>query len=86
MNLIMSTMDLPNIPGFLSDHILTSRGYEAYWRSRFSTLEIQASGPGYRITHDYASSFKGAYYDTLEEAVYHVRYRAINKFFGDDIF
>ena len=55
----MSTMDLPNIPGFLSDHILTSRGYEAYWRSKFSTLEIHASGSGYRITHDYASSFIG---------------------------
>ena len=82
----MSTMDLPEIPGFISDHILTRRGYEAYWRSKFSTLEIHSSGPGYRVTHDYAASFTGAYYDTLEEAVYYVRYRAITNFLGDDIF
>lgn len=82
----MSTMDLSDIPGFISDHILTRRGYEAYWRSRFSTLEIHSSGPGYRVTHDYAASFTGAYYDTLEEAVYYVRYRAITNFLGDDIF
>ncbi len=80
----MSTMDLPNIPGFLSDHILTLRGYEGWWRSRFSTLEIHASGSGYRITHDDAHPFKGAFYDTLEEAVYHVRYRAITNFLGDE--
>lgn len=80
----MSTMDLPEIPGFLSDHILTHRGYEAYWRSKFSTLAIHASGPGYRVTNDFGHSFKGEYYDTLEEAVYHVRYRAITNFLGDE--
>ena len=42
------------------------------------------SGKGYRITHDDAHPFKGAFYDTLEEAVYHVRYRAITNFLGDE--
>lgn len=76
--------NLPEIPGFLSDHILTNKGYLGYWRSKFSNLQIHVSGSGYRITHDDAHPFKGAYYDTLEEAVYHVRYRAINNFLGDE--
>ena len=80
----MSNKDLPEIPGFLSDYLLTTKGYHGWWKSNFSPLQIHASGPGYRITHDYPHAFKGAYYDTLEEAVYHVRYRAITNFLGDE--
>lgn len=80
----MNSTELPEIPGFLSDHILTIKGYQGCWRSNFSPLQIHASGLGYRITHDDAHPFKGAFYDTLEEAVYHVRYRAINNFLGDE--
>ncbi len=80
----MSNKDLPDIPGFLSDHLLTTKGYHGWWKSKFSPLQIHASGSGYRITHDYPHAFKGEYYDTLEEAVYHVRYRAITNFLGDD--
>ena len=76
--------NLPEIPGFLSNHILTIHGYHGWWKPNFSTLQIHASGSGYRITHDDAHPFKGAYYDTLEEAVYHVRYRAITNFLGDE--
>lgn len=76
--------NLPDIPGFLSDHILTHKGYEGYWRSKFSTLEIQSCASGYRVAYDDVYPFRGAYYDTLEEAIYHVRYRAITNFLGDE--
>jgi hypothetical protein len=77
-------MDLPDIPGFLSDHLLTTKGYQGWWKSKFSDIEIESSGKGYRVIYDYGHPFKGAYYDTLEEAVYHVRYRAITNFLGDE--
>ena len=80
----MSTMDLPDIPGFISDHLLTHRGYIGWWRSKFSDLEIEASGDGYRVKYDVNHPFRGEYYDTLEEAVYHVRYQAITEFFDDE--
>ena len=80
----MNSIDLPEIPGFLSDHLLTAKGYQGWWKSNFSILQIHSSGSGYRVTHDDVHPFKGNYYDTLEEAVYHVRYRAITNFLGDE--
>ena len=81
----MNTMDLPEIPGF-NKTIWMDKSPKPWsvWYSNFSPLEIHQSGKGYRITHDDAHPFKGAYYDTLEEAVYHVRYRAISNFLGDE--
>jgi hypothetical protein len=46
--------------------------------------EIESSGNGYRVKYDVTHPFRGEYYDTLEEAVYHVRYQAITKFFDDE--
>ena len=71
----MSYIELPDIPGFISEHFLTHRGTEGWWRSRFSTLEIE--------TCKNYLPFKGQNYDTLEEAIYHVRYEAITKFFDN---
>jgi len=79
----MSNMDLPNIPGFISDHFITRKGLAGWWKSRFSDLEIETCKDTYRVI-DSDLPFKGQNYDTLEEAVYHVRYEAINKFFSDE--
>ena len=55
----MNTMDLPDIPGFISDHLLTHRGYIGWWRSKFSDLEIESSGNGYRVKYDGLHPFRG---------------------------
>ena len=80
----MSNTELPDIPGFISYHFLTNRGLAGWWKSRFSTLEIESNYDTYRVIHN-KLPFKGRNYDTLEEAIYHVRYEAITKFFGDEI-
>lgn len=80
----MSYIKLPDIPGFISEHFLTHRGTEGWWRSRFSTLEIETCKDYFRVKHS-DLPFKGQNYDTLEEAIYYVRYEAITKFFGDEI-
>lgn len=81
----MSITDSKKIPGFRRE---LWAGYNTRtwfeWYSNFSPLEIHETNKGYRVMKDAGHPFKGEYYDTLEEAVYHVRYRAITNFLGDE--
>ena len=83
----MSTMDSKNIKGFYKEIWSGFDGRAVCeWHSQFSNYRVQTSKKGYNVIgkDDNHTTVSLMYFDTFEEAVYHVRYRAITNFLGDE--